>query len=304
MKVLVTGGTGFIGSYILRELAGTQHEVLALVRDKSRQKLAVTSENIRSVDGDIHDSGSLETALKGCDAVIHLVGIIVEHPSRGITFNRVHADGTRNVVQAARNGGVETFIHMSANGARKDGVSSYQTSKFAAEQHVQSAGFTTWTIFRPSLVFGRPDPGRPEFSSDLVRQLVKPFPILPVFGDGKYAMQPVAVESLAKGMVAALDGNHAGTLFEVGGPEPVPYVEILDRLAVAIGSKPKPKIHVPVALVSLGIAMMGWTGLVPITSDQLAMLVDGNTCDFERFHEAFGIEPIRFVPETLSYLKE
>ena len=303
MKVLVTGGNGFIGSYVLRKLAGAGHSVRVLTRNSSSAVPAVASNDLELIEGDILDPRSLDQAMNGCDAVIHLVGIIREIPSRGITFESIHAEGTRNTVEAALKAGVISFVHMSANGAGQSGVSRYQTTKWEAEKSVESAGFDRWTIFRPSIVFGRPDPGRPEFASDLVRQLVKPFPILPVFGRGDFLMQPVAVTSLADAMVQALDGPGANSVFEAGGPSVLPYTEILDVLAAAIGSKPKPKINIPVPLVSAGIALLGWTGLLPITSDQLDMLVEGNTCDYKRFHDAFGVEPVPFTVEQLSYLR-
>ena len=303
MKVLVTGGNGFIGSYVLRKLAGAGHSVRVLTRNSSSAAPAVASNDLELIEGDILDPRSLDQAMNGCDAVIHLVGIIREIPSRGITFESIHAEGTRNTVEAALKAGVISFVHMSANGAGQSGVSRYQTTKWEAEKSVESAGFDRWTIFRPSIVFGRPDPGRPEFASDLVRQLVKPFPILPVFGRGDFLMQPVAVTSLADAMVQALDGPGANSVFEAGGPSVLPYTEILDVLAAAIGSKPKPKINIPVPLVSAGIALLGWTGLLPITSDQLGMLVEGNTCDYRRFHDVFGLEPVPFTVERLSYLR-
>ncbi|HUF11245.1 MAG TPA: complex I NDUFA9 subunit family protein [Rhodothermales bacterium] len=302
MNVLVTGGNGFIGSYVLRKLAGTGHSVRVLTRDSSSDDLAIQADNIEVVTGNIREPDSLRGPIDDCDAVIHLVGIIREVPSRGITFESIHAEGSNNVVSAAKTAGVRTFVHMSANGARPDGVSRYQTTKWEAEKAVESAGFDRWTIFRPSIVFGRPDPGRPEFASDLVRQLVRPFPILPVFGQGDFLMQPVAVTSLADAMVQALDGPGANTVFEAGGPTVLPYTKILDVLAATIGSKPKPKINIPLPLVSTGIALLGWTGLLPITSDQLDMLVEGNTCDYKRFHDVFGLEPVPFTVESLSYL--
>ena len=104
-------------------------------------------------------------------------------------------------------------------------------------------------------------------------------------------------------MVMALDDRFGGEIFDVAGPEPISYVDILDRLTAALGRSPKPKINIPLGLVSIGLSTLGWTGLLPITADQLAMLVEGNTCDFERFHQAFDIEPVPFSTDQLSYLK-
>ena len=243
--------------------------------------------------------------MEGCDVVIHLVGIIEEIPDRGVTFERIHAEGTRNVVEAATDAGVNTFVHMSANGARADGISAYQTSKWEGEEAVRGAGFESATIFRPSLVFGRPKPGRREFSYDLLTQLIKPFPILPIFGDGTYKLQPVSIDSVAQGFVfAATDPKPGLREYGVAGPDTLTYVEIVDLITEASGRSAKPKISVPPGLVRFGIDLMGWTGLLPITRDQLDMLLEGNTCPHEPFHADFGIEPVPFNTQTLDYVRQ
>lgn len=303
MKVFLTGASGYVGSYILRELVTQHHAAHCLVRG-TEGKLVVEDDATTITRGDVTERPSFEDALDTCDAVIHLVGIIEEHPARDVTFERLHVDATRNVVDAAQAADVNRFIHMSANGARPEAATGYQRTKWQAEQIVKNAGFDQWTIFRPSLLFGQPDPGRPEFASEILQDLVRPFPVLPVFGEGTYEMQPVHVTEVADAFVQALttDEAHEQT-YVAAGPDRFPYVEVLDRIAKGAGLNPKPKVHVPLSLARLGVNTAGRLGLLPISPAQFEMLVEGNTGDETAFYEAFDLSQISFTPENLSYLQ-
>ncbi len=304
MHVYLTGATGFVGAYVLRELVERGHTARCLVREAGTP-LAVEGEAVETVRGDVTEARSLAGTMRGCEAVIHLVGIIEEKPSKGVTFEAIHFEGTRNVVEAAREAGVGCFVQMSANGARADGVSAYQTSKWRAEEYVRSAGFDRWTVLRPSLVFGDPGAGTEEFASRLARQLIKPFPILPVFGDGSYRMQPIAVEEVAAAFVQALTLEAAaGQTYCVAGLEAYPYTEILDRITRGLGLEPKPKLNNPLWLVRPAVHTLGKFGLLPISPDQFEMLVEGNTCDSAAFYRDFDVAYKPFTPENLAYVKQ
>jgi NADH dehydrogenase len=301
MHVFLTGGTGFIGSYVLRELLERGHTVRMLVR-QSEDRLPAAG-RIETVKGDATDRASLRGLLRGCDAAIHLVGIIEERPAQGVTFQALHVEATRNVVDQAREDGIDRFVHMSANGARPDGVSAYQTSKWEAEEYVRNAGFGWWTVFRPSLVFGDPGDDRLEFASRLARTLVRPFPVLPVFGDGKYVLQPISVEEIATAFVRALTLERArGKTYCAAGREQFPFHRVLDLIAEGIGIAPKPQIRQPLWLVRPLVQVAGRMGLLPITPDQLEMLIEGNTCDSTDFYADFDPTPKRFSAEALGYL--
>ena len=140
MHVFLTGATGYVGGYVLRELIRQGHTARCLIRH-ANDRLAEGGAPVETVVGDVTNAASLGGAMDGCDAVIHLVGIIDEQPARGVTFEAVHVEGTIHVARAAQDAGIDRFIHMSANGAAPDGVSDYQTTKWRAEQYVQDADF-------------------------------------------------------------------------------------------------------------------------------------------------------------------
>jgi NADH dehydrogenase len=301
MRVLLTGATGYVGSYVLRALRDAGHVVRCLLHRPSAD-LARTGAGVETALGDVTDPASLEGVFADCDAAVHLVGIIDEGPGR--TFDGIHVGGTRHVVEAARRAGVERFVHMSANGARPEDGTAYQTTKWEAEQVVTGAGFDHWTIFRPSILFGRPDPGRPEFASQLLDELVRPFPALPVFGDGTYELQPVHVTEVAGAFAQALKREAAhGRTFLAAGPTRLTYNELLDVIAEGAGLRPKPKVHVPLALVRAGVHTLGRLGVLPISPAQLEMLVEGNAGDAAPFYDTFDLSPTPFAPDTLSYLR-
>ena len=302
MKIFLTGGTGFVGGYLLRELIRRGHSVRCLVRNETPRGAALP-DGVEQAFGSVTDPDALRGSMDGCDAVVHLVGIIQENPARGVTFDALHFEGTKAVADEARKAGVPGFVHMSANGARPDGVSAYQTSKWRAEEYVRQAGFARWTIFRPSVIFGDPGPGGFEFASELARTLVRPWPALPVFGDGRYEMQPISVEEVASAFAQALTLDAAnGKTYCAGGQERLAFSALLDRITDAIGHARKPKIRQPVGLARPLVRFLDGTGMSPVSLDQFDMLLEGNTCDHAAFYRDFDLAFKPFSAENLSYL--
>lgn len=289
MKVFVTGGTGFVGREVLKQLMVAGHEVRALVREGSEGKL-VDADRVEVFHGDVTDGASLSGTLKGCDAAIHLVGIIREFPARGITFDKLHVQATENVLTACREQGVQRYLHMSSNGTRKNGSTVYHRTKWQAEELVRDSGLN-WTIFRPSLIFGRGS----EFVS-MLAELIRRVPVVPVIGDGRYRMQPVAVDQVAESFARALEMPESiGATYLQGGGESYSYDEILDLTSEAMGKGKATKIHQPLFMIKPMIKMLQGFEQFPITEDQLKMLVEGNVCDPGAWAEAFGLEPLSYA---------
>jgi NADH dehydrogenase len=284
MKVFVTGSTGFVGSHVLNELVGKGHQVVALVRPGSEHKLKKPDE-VEVAFGDVTEIADLQEGMQGCDAIIHLVGIIRAFPNKGITFERMHTEATGNVVQAAKEAGVERLLHMSALGVREDGPTPYLRTNFAAEELVRGSGLI-YTIFRPSLIFGRGGEAINMFA-DMVKKIV-----VPIIGDGKYRFQPVSVTTVAQGFEKSLEIEKAqGKILDVGGPDNVTFDEIMDTLAKVMG-KTIVKVHIPVFPLKAVTSVLQHAPGYPLTTDQIAMLLEGSTCDEKPFYELLGLTPI------------
>jgi NADH dehydrogenase len=268
MTVLVTGATGFVGPHVAHALRAREMPVRALVRSPSRGS-RLTTWGVELATGDVTDPGSLRAACEGVDAVIHLVAIIRGRPAE---FERVMAQGTRNVVVAAQQSGARRFVLASALGLderTKDAVP-YFAAKWEMERAVRDSGLEH-VIFRPSFVFGR-DGG---VLRTFVR-LARFAPVTPIVGPGTQKLQPIWVEDLADHYaVAVTEHAAANRTFELGGPDAVTWNEFWERLKRTLGVR-RPSVHVPFGAIRLQATLTERLPGAPVTRDQLTMLELGD----------------------------
>jgi uncharacterized protein YbjT (DUF2867 family) len=256
--------------------------VRALVRDSSRgRRLADWGADL--VEGDVTHPASLGAAVAGVDVVVHLVAIIRGRPQ---DFERVMSQGTRDLVDAARQAGVKRFVLMSALGTSdetKDLVPYYR-AKWDMEQAVKASGLE-YVIFRPSFVFGR-DGG---VLSTFVR-VARYAPVTPIVGPGTQRLQPIWVEDVAAYFAAAVDKpDAANRTFELGGPDVVTWNELWQRLKRALGTR-RPSVHLPFGLMRAQASVLERLPNAPVTRDQLTMLEAGdNVASTNEAVETFGI---------------
>jgi uncharacterized protein YbjT (DUF2867 family) len=268
VTVLVTGAAGFVGPHVVHALRARELPVRALVRDRANgSRLAAWGADV--VEGDVTDPGSLRAALAGVDTVVHLVAII--KGSRA-DFERVMAQGTRNLVAAAQEAGVRRIVLASALGLderTKDRVP-YYASKWEMEKSVKASGLE-YVIFRPSFIFGRDGGVLPTFV-----RLARFAPVTPIVGPGTQRLQPIWVEDVAEYYARALElPEAAGRTFEIGGPDAPTWNEFWNRLKRVLGAR-RPSVHLPFAVMRVQAALTEKLPGAPVTRDQLTMLELGD----------------------------
>lgn len=291
MRVFLTGGTGFVGSRIREAMVDDGHTVVALTR-----RVMPPDPHVIWVNGDIADAETLTEHMRGCEVVVHLVGIIQE--TRKATFQSVHVDGTRHVLEAMQAAGIPRLVHMSALGAGPKGETEYFRTKWEAEELVRAAG-VGFTIFRPSLIFGPGD----GFISLLARQ-VRKWPLIPIVGTGLYPFAPISVRAVAAAYAQALRLNGAALhkTFELCGPEVLTYEQIIDLL-MEHQRKRKRKVHLPVGFMRVITGAAHFARLPsPISSDQLTMLLKGSVCGEQCAREVFDLPQITLREGIAEYI--
>lgn len=300
--IFLTGGSGFVGTAIIHELLNRNYNVIALVH---RHDLPIKSEHIRFAKGDLTNSQSLREGMSGCDAVVHLIGIIAPRPEQGITFESVHVKGTQAVVDAAKAAGVRRFIHMSAMGARPDAPTDYHKTKYRGEEYVRSSGLD-WTIFRPSLIHG-PGGEFMHMEKQWAAGKAAPYLFMPYFGAGVFGtggagkLQPVFVTDVARAFVDALEKPQTiGQVYNLGGPEELTWPQLHHTSAEAIVGHRKAVVPLPAWYAKL-LATVVPRSLLPFNRDQVVMSQENNTGDISSFQRDFGWEPAPFGESLRSY---
>jgi uncharacterized protein YbjT (DUF2867 family) len=305
MKVLVTGGTGVVGKAAVDELLKAGHTVRLLSRHAASDARQ-WSAGVEPHEGSVASAEAVAGAAEGCDAVLHVAGIVSENPPEA-TFQEVNVEGTRRLAREARRAGVRRFVYVSSLGADK-GDSGYHRSKYEAEQVVRAEAPPGWLIVRPGNVYG---PGDEVIS--LLLKMVRTLPVIPLVGSGDQPFQPVWVEDLGLALARAVEReNPRETAIDVAGPDVTTMRETLELLA-RITQRSPVLVPVPEFLARAGTQALETLGIdFPVKDDQITMLKEGNLIPegaVNGLTEVFGVTPTTLgeglgkladtLPETL-----
>ena len=303
--IFLTGASGFVGTAVVDELVARGHAVHALT---SRQPVPDRGGKVRSFPGGLFDPAALAAALAGCDAAIHLVGVIMEKPSAGVTFKHIHVDGTRAVLDAVAKAGVKRYVHMSALGTRPNADSEYHQTKWEAEELVRASGLG-WTILRPSMIHG-PGGEFTKMEADWARRRAMPYLFMPYFGKGVTGfggsgkLQPVYVKDVARAFADALDKPATvGQTYALAGPDVTDWPAMHRTVAEAVTGKPRAALPIP-AWYAKALTYVAPAALLPFNRAQVVMSQEDNVADLAPFVQAFGWTPRPFESTLREYAKE
>ena len=286
MQLLVTGGTGVVGTATVSALLNRGHMVRLLSRNAERDARA-WPRGVTPVPCDVADAAAIAGAAEGCDAVIHIAGIVRESPPE-VTFDRVNVEGTRNIVREAERAGVRRFVFVSSLGS-EHGRSQYHQSKREAEEIVREFRGER-VIVRPGAVYG---PGDDHLS--MLLKWVRTLPVVPIVGDGEQPMQPLWHEDAGEAIALAVEGQDvAGGEYDIAGTEVTTTRDVIERLR-RLTNRSSPSLPVPDFLAQIGIKAAELVGVdFGVSESQIQMLVEGSTLDAgdNAITRIFGITPL------------
>jgi NADH dehydrogenase len=274
-NILIVGGTGFIGSHVVRRLAARGCRLTVPTRHRERARHLLVLPTVEVVESDAHDPARLAGLVAGQDAVINLVGIL--HSRHGLPygpdFARAHVELPQKIAAACSAAGVRRLLHVSALNADEKGPSQYLRSKGAGEAVLRAAaGSLDLTVFRPSVVFGPEDA-----FLNLFARLQHRFPLMPL-GGARARFQPVYVGDVAQAIVTALTRRDAfGQTYCCCGPR-IYTLEELVRYAGEIIGKPRPVIALPEALARLQAGLLELLPNPPMSVDNLDSMDVDSVC--------------------------
>ncbi len=296
-RIAITGANGFIGRHVLRRAVASGYEVVGIVRSEAAGRV-VREAGGNPVELVGRDPEAMVHALDGCLAVVHLAQIGAERG--GQTYEGVNVVYTERVLEDARHAGVPRVVYFSGLGVARYGTSlrcsnAYFLSKLAAETILFRSGLEG-VVFRPSYVVGPGDAFVPAVLQAMEAGEVE------VPGDGAYRVQPVDVADAAAGVLAAIE-RPAGafpTVFDLAGPEALPYARLLERLAAAarrLGRGGDLRVRsVPVEEADRRARCGGYQGMLP---DELDCLLCDEVADPAPLQALLG-RPLTPLDEALA----
>ena len=297
--VTLIGGSGFIGRHLVQRLARRGWTIRVAVRRPRAAEFLKPLGNVGQVTpvgASMQDPKTLRAALEGADAAVNLVGLLYQRGRQ--TFNAVHVEGARAIAEAAAAAHLSDLVQVSAIGASPDATADYARSKGVGEQAVRRA-FGDAVVMRPSIVFGPEDSFFNRFAG-----MARLSPALPLIG-GTTRFQPVYVGDVAEAIAVALERPECrGKTYELGGPKPYSFKELLTLMLDQIGRR-RLLLPVPFGLAEIQGSLLELVPLIPppLTRDQVRLLRHDNVVSPGALGLAdLGIEPTAVETVIPTYL--
>ncbi|GAB4394587.1 MAG: complex I NDUFA9 subunit family protein [Kiloniellaceae bacterium] len=269
--VTVFGGSGFLGRYVVQQLAREGWTIRVAVRHPGRAAFLKPLGDVGQITPlcvPVQDAEAVAAAVAGADAVVNLIGILFEGGKQH--FQAVQAEGAKTIATAAAAAGVKSLVQVSAIGADPEAQAVYARTKGEGEAAVRTA-FPEATILRPSVVFGPEDGFFNRFA-----EMARFSPALPLVGGGKTRFQPVYVGDVARAVVKALrDPACRGKVYELGGPKTYTFKQLLQLMLKTIGRK-RALVNLPFGLARLEATFLELLPQPPLTRDQVTLLRQDN----------------------------
>ncbi len=297
-RILVVGGSGFVGRHLVAALVASGAEVTVPTRRLERAQPLRLLPTVSVVEADVGAANTLVRLAAGHDALINLAGVLHSRRGRpdergphdyGPDFARAHVEVAQAAVAACRASGVKRLLHMSALGASRDAPSEYLRSKGVGEEAVLAADDVATTVFRPSVIFGPED----RFLN-LFAELAAVLPVLPL-GSPQARFQPVYVSDVVRAFVAALAmPESAGKRYELCGPRVYTLRELVEYACEVSGRRPL-VIGLSEGLSSLQARLMELSPVPLLTRDNVRSMRMPSVCAVGQ-----GPQPFGFTPTTLE----
>lgn len=305
MKVVVAGGTGFLGRHISGALLRAGHEVSVLGRDPRKVGRIPELAGATGIYGDVTDQYSLKGTLDGCDAVavaIQFPNYPMELPRKGLTFDRYDRQGTMYLVEEAQRANVARFFYVSGVNVHPQSDKSWYRAKGRAEEIIEDSGLR-YSILRPSWAYGPEDKALNKFVT--IARLSPVVPIPTAF-DGlrrlEQRIQPVSVDDVALAAERIFATEDAwGRVIEIGGPEAMTMSEVV-RTMLRVMGKRRALVPVPTALMKLATAPLTLLPKPPLTPGAVDFAVQDGLADLVALRDVLGIEPVSLHDGLSRYL--
>lgn len=297
-RVVLIGGSGFVGGWLARQLTERGGRVTVPTRDRRHCKWPTPQPETDFVEADANDPQALSALLVGADAVVNLVGILHDRDPRmpyGRGFATAHVELPRKIVTAMRANGIRRLVHISALCAASDAPSAYLRSKAAGEAALMAEkDDVDLTIFRPSVIFGPNDA-----FLNLFAGLLRAFPVMPLAG-AEARFQPVFVGDVTRAICDSLfNPATVGEVYELGGPKVYTLRELVTFTATQIGRR-RLIVALPTPLASLQAKLLGLLPNPPMTPDNLRSMQVANVAD--GCHAYPGWQPAALEDVAPDYL--